>query len=404
MAEKRDYYEVLGVSKTATADEIKSAYRKLAMKYHPDRNPGDKAAEEKFKEAAEAYDVLHDAEKRQRYDQFGHQAFANGAGGPGGFGAGGMSMDDIFAAFSDVFGGRMHGGGGRGGFGGFESFFGGGGGGRGGYRPDPNGPQDGDDMNFRLDIDFDEALFGSERTIDLDLPAACPDCGGTGAAAGSRRVVCKTCGGHGVVMGGGGFLRIQQTCPTCGGEGTVVEKPCRKCRGSGRVTMPQHIALKIPAGIDTGSRLRLAGKGAGGLRGGRPGDLYVVVNVRESDIFEREGQHLFVDVPVSPVTAALGGAISVPTPEGEAQLKIPAGTPNGKIFRLRGKGVPSLRGGPAGDLDARIVFEVPANLDRRQREALEAFMKASTQSNFPEAQSFANKTRIFFSHRDKLRK
>ena len=382
MAEKRDYYEVLGVPRTATADEIKSAYRKLAMKYHPDRNPGDKAAEEKFKEAAEAYDVLHDAEKRQRYDQFGHQAFANGAGGAGGFGAGGMNMDDIFSMFGDIFGG----GGGR------------------AYRADSNGPQDGDDMTFRLDVDFDEALFGSERTLDLDLPAQCPECHGTGAAAGAQRVTCKTCGGRGVVMGGGGFLRIQQTCPTCGGEGTVIEKPCRKCRGSGRVTQPQHIALKIPAGIDNGSRLRLAGKGAGGLRGGRPGDLYVLVSVRESDLFEREGQHLFVDVPVSPVTAALGGAIAVPTPEGEAQLKIPAGTPNGKVFRLRGKGVPSLRGGAAGDLDARVVFEVPANLDRRQKAALEEFQKLASTANYPEAQSFANKTRIFFSHRDKLRK
>lgn len=404
MAEKRDYYEVLGVPRTATADEIKSAYRKLAMKYHPDRNPGDKAAEEKFKEAAEAYDVLHDAEKRQRYDQFGHQAFANGAGGAGGFGAGGMNMDDIFSMFGDIFGGR---GGGarsaRGGFGGFEDIFGGGGGGR-AYHADPNGPQDGDDMTFRLDVDFDEALFGSERTLDLDLPAQCPECHGTGAAAGAQRVTCKTCGGRGVVMGGGGFLRIQQTCPTCGGEGTVIEKPCRKCRGSGRVTQPQHIALKIPAGVDNGSRLRLAGKGAGGLRGGRPGDLYVLVGVRPSDLFEREGQHLFVDVPVSPVTAALGGAIAVPTPEGEAQLKIPAGTPNGKVFRLRGKGVPSLRGGAAGDLDARVVFEVPANLDRRQKAALEEFQKLASTANYPEAQSFANKTRIFFSHRDKLRK
>ena len=398
MADKRDYYEVLGVSRTATADEIKSAYRKLAMKYHPDRNPGDKAAEEKFKEAAEAYDVLHDPEKRQRYDQFGHQAFANGAGGAGGFGAGGMNMDDIFAAFGDVFGGRMRGGRG-GGFGGFESFFGGGG----SRRPDPNAPQDGADMNFRLDIDFDEALFGSERTIDLDLPAACDACGGTGAAPGSHRAVCKTCGGRGVVIGGGGWMRIQQTCPTCGGEGTVIDKPCRACRGSGQVTKPQHIALRIPAGIDTGSRLRCAGKGAGGLRGGRPGDLYVVVNVRDSDIFEREGQHLFVDVPVSPVTAALGGTISVPTPEGEAQLKVPAGTPNGKVFRLRGKGVPSWRGGMAGDLDARVVFEVPANLDRGQRAALEEFQRLSTPSNYPEAQSFANRTRVFFAHRDKLR-
>ena len=397
MAEKRDYYEVLGVANTASADEIKSAYRKLAMKYHPDRNPGDKAAEEKFKEAAEAYDVLHDPEKRQRYDQFGHQAFQGGAGG---YGPGGMNMDDIFSMFGDIFGGR--GGGFSGGFGGFEEMFGGGR--RQQRRADPNGPRRGDDMTFRLEIDFDEAIFGSERELELTLPEQCSECGGTGAAAGSRRVTCKTCGGAGVVIGGSGFFQVRQTCPTCGGEGSVLEKPCRKCRGTGHVSAPRKIALKIPAGVDDGSRLRLAGKGGGGLRGGENGDLYVQLSVRESDIFEREGQYLGVDIPVSPVLAALGGTVSVPTPEGEAQLKIPAGTPNGKVFRLRGKGVPSLRGGPAGDLDARIVFEVPANLDRKQRAALEEFQKLSSASTFPAAQSFANKTKVFFAHRDKLRK
>ena len=397
MAEKRDYYEVLGVAKTASAAEIKSAYRKLAMKYHPDRNPGDKAAEEKFKEAAEAYDVLHDPEKRQRYDQFGHQAFQGGAGG---YGPGGMNMDDIFSMFGDIFGGR--GGGFSGGFGGFEEMFGGGR--RQQRRADPNGPRRGDDMTFRLEIDFDEAIFGSERELELTLPEQCSECGGTGAAAGSRRVTCKTCGGAGVVIGGSGFFQVRQTCPTCGGEGSVLEKPCRKCRGTGHVSAPRKIALKIPAGVDDGSRLRLAGKGGGGLRGGENGDLYVQLSVRESDIFEREGQYLGVDIPVSPVLAALGGTVSVPTPEGEAQLKIPAGTPNGKVFRLRGKGVPSLRGGPAGDLDARIVFEVPANLDRKQRAALEEFQKLSSASTFPAAQSFANKTKVFFAHRDKLRK
>ena len=395
MANKRDYYEVLGVSKTATADEIKSAYRKLAMKYHPDRNPGNKEAEEKFKEAAEAYDVLHDAEKRQRYDQFGHQAFEGGAGG---YGAGGMNMDDIFSMFGDLFGGR---GGSGGGFGGFGDFFGGGG--RRQTR-DPNAPRDGDDMSFRLDIDFDEALFGSERTIDLTVPGQCPECGGTGAAKGSKRVTCKTCGGHGVVMGGGGFIRVQQTCPTCGGEGSVLEKPCKKCRGAGQVPTPQHISLKIPAGVDNGSRLRVAGKGAGGVRGGNNGDLYVVLGVRDSEIFARDGLDLGVDIPVSPITAALGGEVEVPTPEGTATLKIPAGTPNGKLFRLRGKGVPNLRGGYPGDLTARIVIEVPANLDKKQRAALEEFQKLAKDSTFPEAQSLSNKVKVFYSHRDKLRK
>ena len=392
MAEKRDYYEVLGVAKTATADEIKSAYRKLAMKYHPDRNPGDKAAEEKFKEAAEAYDVLHDPGKRQKYDQFGH-AGLDGQGS-GGFGSGGMSMDDIFSMFGDLFGGRSSRGGG------FESFFGGGDeGGR--RRASPNAPERGEDMTFRIDIDFDEAVFGSERTIDVTLPEECPDCKGSGAAPGSQRTTCRTCGGRGVVIGGGGFFQVRQQCPTCGGEGTVIEKPCRKCRGTGHVATPRHISLKIPAGIDDGSRLRLAGKGGGGLRGGPPGDLYVLVGIRQSDIFERDGLDLGVDVPVSPVLAALGGEVEIPTPEGAARLKIPAGTPNGKVFRLRGKGVKSFRGG-AGDLDARIVFEVPANLDRRQREALETFQKLSSEKNFPEAQRFAAKTRVFFSHKEKL--
>ena len=394
MAEKRDYYEVLGVAKTASADEIKSAYRKLAMKYHPDRNPGDKAAEEKFKEAAEAYDVLHDPEKRQRYDQFGHQAFEGGAGG--GYGAGGMSMDDIFSMFGDLFGGR-----GGGGFGGFDDFFGGGG--RGRRNADPNAPQRGEDMTFRLEIDFDEAIFGSERTIDLTLPDQCPDCHGLGSADGKFRT-CSTCRGNGVVIGGGGFFQVRQTCPTCGGAGRVIDNPCRKCRGTGFVKSPKHISLKIPAGVDTGSQLRLAGQGGGGIRGGVNGDLYVQLGVRDSDIFVRDGLDLGVNVPVSPVTMALGGTVSVPTPQGEAQIKIPPGTSNGKVFRLRGKGVPSLRGGMSGDMNARLVMEVPANLDRKQRAALEAFREVATPSTFPEAQTFANRVKVFFAHRDKLRK
>ena len=269
---------------------------------------------------------------------------------------------------------------------------------------DANAPTRGEDMTFRLEIDFDEAIFGSERTIDITLPAECQDCHGSGVAPGSKRVTCRTCGGRGVVIAGGGIFQIRQTCPACGGEGSVIEKPCHKCRGTGHVPTPQKISLKIPAGIDDGSRLRLAGKGGGGLRGGPNGDLYVLVHIRQSEIFERDGLDLGVDVPVSPILAALGGEVEVPTPNGAARLKIPPGTPNGKTFRLRGNGVPSLRGGAAGDLHARIVLEVPANLDRRQREALEAFQKACTSSTYPEKQRFEQKTRVFFAHKEKLGK
>ena len=397
MAEKRDYYEVLGVDKSATSDQIKSAYRKLAMKYHPDRNPDNPEAKEKFTEISEAYEVLSNPEKRQRYDQFGHQGVN--------FGPGGFDFNRDFSHFQDVdlndILGSIFGSMGGGGFSGFGDFFGGGR--RSRQTADPNAPRRGEDMTFRLDIDFDEAVFGSERTLELTLPKECEDCHGTGAADGSKRVTCKTCGGRGVVIGGGGFFQVRQTCPTCGGEGTVIEKPCRKCRGTGHVTAPQKIALKIPAGMEHGSRLRLAGKGGGGLRGGENGDLYVQLGVRVSEIFERDGLDLFVDIPVSPIVAALGGVVSVPTPDGEAQLKIPAGTPNGKTFRLRGKGIRSFRG-TVGDLEARLVFEVPTNLNRRQKEALEEFLSVSEAGNFPQAQTLANKAKIFYAHRDKLKK
>ncbi|MGN0852047.1 MAG: molecular chaperone DnaJ [Kiritimatiellia bacterium] len=392
MATKRDYYEVLGVSKTASADEIKSAYRKLAMKYHPDRNPGSKEAEEKFKEAAEAYDVLHDDAKRQRYDQFGHDGL-NGAGGFGGFGGGGMNMEDIFSAFGDIFGGR-----GGGGFGGFGDFFGGGS----RRRADPNGPQQGDDMTMDLEIDFEEALFGSERTMELTVPDQCPECRGSGAAPGSKRVTCPTCHGHGQVVGGAGFFQIRQTCPKCGGVGTVVEKICPKCRGAGQVRVPRSLTLRIPKGVDTGSRLRLSGKGAGGLRGGQPGDLYVILHVRDSEIFARDGLDLAVDVPVSPFVAALGGSVDIPTPQGMASVKLPSGTPNGKLLRLRGKGVPDLRGGGAGDLVAHVVFDVPTRLTGRQRGMMEDLAKTLDETNFPGAKSFGANVKRFYDRKNKL--
>ncbi len=398
MAEKRDYYEVLGVERSATADQIKSAYRKLAMKYHPDRNPDNPEAKEKFSEISEAYEVLSNTEKRQRYDQFGHQGVN--------FGPGGFDFGRDFSHFQDVdlgdILGSIFGGGGGGSFGGFGDFFGGG---RSRQRKaDPNAPRRGDDMTFRLDIDFDEAIFGSERDIELSLPTQCDECKGTGAQPGTNRVTCKTCGGSGVVIGGSGFFQVRQTCPHCGGQGTIIEKPCKKCRGTGTIAKDQKIKLKIPAGVDTGSRLRLTGKGGGGVRGGGNGDLYVILGVKESEIFARDGTDLGVGVPISPIIAALGGSVSIPTPQGEATLKIPAGTANGKIFRLRGKGVPSLRGGIPGDLDARIVFEVPSNLDKKQRELLEQFQASVKGGTFPQQEDFARKTKVFFSHKEKLGK
>ena len=394
MAGKRDYYEVLGVAKNASADEIKKAYRKLALQYHPDRNPGNKEAEDKFKEAAEAYGVLSDPQKRQQYDQFGFQGLEGG--GFGGFGGGaGMSMDDIFSMFGDIFGG--HGGGG--GFGGFEEFFGGG---RRQRRSDPNGPERGSDMEMELEIDFDEAIFGSKRTIDLDCPDACPACHGSGAAEGSKRVTCPTCHGQGAIIGGSGFFQIRQTCPKCNGTGSVIEKPCRTCGGSGRVRGRHKVELRIPRGVGDGTRLRLNGKGGGGLRGGEPGDLYVVLRVKDSDTFERDGLDLYVDVPVSVVTAALGGGVEVPTPDGVATLKIPAGTPNGRVMRLKGKGVPSLRGGSSGDLIVRIVVEVPQRISGDQRRALENFAAAFKDANYPLKQDFDARVKTFLSHKKKL--
>ncbi len=396
MADKRDYYEVLGVAKTASADEIKSAYRKLAMKYHPDRNPGDESAKAKFQEASEAYEVLSNPEKRQRYDQFGHQGVEFG---PGGFD---FSRDfshaqdvDLSDILNSVFGGAMGGGG-------FD--FGGmfGGGGR--RRADPEAPQRGADMSMELEVDFEEALFGSERTIELTLPEQCHTCGGTGAARGAKRVKCPTCGGRGAVIRGNGFFQVRQTCPKCGGEGSIIERPCPDCNGSGQTRARRKVSLKIPKGVDTGSRLRLTGKGGGGLRGGEPGDLYVIVRVRDSDIFSREGLDLAVDVPLSPITAAVGGSVDVPTPDGIATLKIPSGTPNGKLFRMRGKGMPSLRGMSSGDLVVRVVFEVPQRLTAKQRGLLDELDKTLDPTNFPDSQRLASATKRFYLRKDKLTK
>ena len=393
MSTKRDYYEVLGVSKSSSADELKKAYRKLAMQYHPDRNPDNKEAAEKFKEICEAYEVLSDTEKRQRYDQFGHAGMKS-AFGPGGFDFGrdfthmqDMDLQDILGSF---FGG------------GFGDIFGGGGGGRRRSR-NPNAAQRGDDLRFDLEIDFEEALFGSEREVDLNVSDACDACQGSGAAAGSPRETCRQCGGHGVVVVGGGFIQMRQTCPVCHGEGTIIRNPCKKCNGTGRVKTPRHIALRIPKGVETGSRLRLSGKGESGLRGGPAGDLYVVLHVREHDVFQRQDDDLVCTVHVSPVTAALGGDIDIPTPDGHARIRMPAGTPNGKVFRLRDKGMPNLNGG-CGDLHVRVEIEVPAHLSSKQKKLLEEFGALATPDTFPEAAKKNKAIEAMFARRDALRK
>jgi molecular chaperone DnaJ len=389
MAAKRDYYEVLGVTKKATEDELKKAYRKLAMQYHPDRNPDNTEASEKFKEICEAYEVLSDSQKRQRYDQFGHDGVKSSFG-PGGFDFGRdfTHAGDFGDLFETIFGG------------GFADMFGGGG--RRQSR-NPNGPQRGDDLRFDLEIDFEEALFGSERKLDLKINDACSTCHGTGAAAGSGRETCRQCGGHGFVVAGGGFFQMRQACPVCRGEGTIIKNPCTTCHGSGRVKAPRHITLRIPKGVETGSRLRLSGKGESGLRNGPPGDIYVVLHVREHEIFERHGDDLACSIPVSPVTAALGGEIQIPTPDGYARIKLPAGTPNGKILRLRGKGMPGLHG-RAGDLHLRIELETPVKLSSRQKKALKEFEDHASEANFADQAKLRKGIEAFYQRRDALRK
>src|SRR6266513_2131177 len=313
---KRDYYEILAVEKTATEEEIKKAYRKLAVKYHPDKNPGDKSAEDRFKELGEAYEVLCEPQKRSAYDQYGHAAFDKRAG----FGRGGFH--DPFEVFREVFGGGSI----------FEDLFGGG-------RSDPTQPQRGDDLRYDMEITFDEAAHGCEKEIAVTKPERCDTCGGSGAEAGSKAKTCPTCGGRGQIMSSRGIFSIAQTCPHCQGAGRVVEKPCKTCRGAGRRERTSKITLRIPAGVDTGSRLRSAGNGEAGFRGGPSGDLYVVLHVRAHELFQRDGDDLLCEVPVSFVQAALGTEIEVPTPNGKAQLKIPAGTQPGAMFRLKGKGV-----------------------------------------------------------------
>jgi molecular chaperone DnaJ len=393
MATKRDYYEVLGVARGASAEEIKKAYRKLAVKYHPDKNPGDASAEERFKELGEAYDVLSDPEKRAAYDRFGHQAFA-GAGGAarggagGGFGGG---FHDPFDIFREVFGSSGGGSGASGAGGIFEQFFGGTAG-----RPDREGRQRGSDLRYDLQISLEEAARGVEKEIEVSKLDACGTCNGTGAEAGSKVVTCPQCGGRGQVVSSRGFFQVSQTCPRCRGTGQIVERPCRRCGGEGRVEQTSRIKLRVPAGIEDGSRLRSVRNGEAGIRGGPPGDLYVVVHIKDHAVFEREGENLFCEVPVSFTVAALGGELEVPTLEGRANVKVPAGTQSGTVFKLRGKGMPLLNTSQHGDLLVRVLIEVPTKLNAEQRRKLEEFAALMGDENSPMRKSFFEKARGFF--------
>jgi len=381
MAAKRDYYEVLEVTRSATGEEIKRSYRKLAVKFHPDKNPGDHTAEEKFKELGEAYDVLSDEQKRAAYDRFGHAAFAQGGGARGGAGG----FHDPFDLFREVFG--ASGGGGI-----FEQFFGG----AGGQRPDRDGKQRGSDLRYDMQIRLEEAAFGCDKEIEVAKLETCDVCNGSGAESGSRAVSCRDCGGRGQVISSRGFFQVSQTCPRCRGTGQVIERPCRKCSGEGRMEASSRIKLKIPAGIEDGSRLRSMRNGEAGLRGGPPGDLYVVVHIKEHEVFEREENNLFCDVPVSFSVAALGGELMVPTLDGQAHLKVPAGTQSGTAFKLRGKGVPSLNSHSRGDLIVRVAVEVPTRLNGEQRKKLEEFSALMGEENTPLHKSFFEKAKEFF--------
>ena len=389
MATKRDYYEVLEITRTSTGDEIKRSYRKLAVKFHPDKNPGDHTAEEKFKELGEAYDVLSDETKKAAYDRYGHAAFAQGGGVPRGGGGGAGGFHDPFDIFREVFGASGGGGGGI-----FEQFFGGAA--AGGQRPDRDGKQRGSDLRYDMHIRLEEAAFGCDKEIEVSKLETCDVCNGSGAESGSRAVSCRDCGGRGQVISSRGFFQVSQTCPRCRGTGQVIERPCRKCSGEGRTEAASRIKLKIPAGIEDGSRLRSMRNGEAGMRGGPPGDLYVVVHIKEHEVFEREENNLFCEVPASFSIAALGGEINVPTLDGQAQLKIPAGTQSGTAFKLRGKGVPSLNSHTRGDLIVRVAVEVPTRLNAEQRKKLEEFSALMGEDNAPLHKSFFEKAKEFF--------
>ncbi|PKG85979.1 molecular chaperone DnaJ [Colwellia sp. 75C3] len=370
---KRDYYETLGVSQDASEKEVKKAYKKLAMKYHPDRTQGDKVKEETFKEVKEAYEILNDDQKRAAYDQYGHAAFEQGGHGGGGGQGGGFGQD-----FGDIFG----------------DIFGGGGGGRGRQRQ-----QRGSDLRYNVELSLEDAVKGKSLEIKVPTYVSCDPCDGSGAKPGTSAKTCSTCHGHGQVQMRQGLFAVQQTCPTCSGKGKVISDKCTSCRGQGRVEKTKTLSVKIPAGVDTGDRIRLSGEGEAGEHGAGAGDLYVQVNVRDHEIFVRDENHLYCEVPISFVTAALGGDIEVPTLGGKVKLKVPKETQTGKMFRLRGKGVKSVRSSTTGDLMCKVVIETPVNLSGDQADLLrqlEEKMASSSKKHSPKESGFFDGVKKFF--------
>jgi len=370
---RRDYYQVLDVARTATDVEIKKAYRRLAMKFHPDRNPTDHEAEGRFKEAKEAYEVLCDPQKRAAYDQFGHAGVDASRGGGQGF--------DPRDAFGDIFGEV------------FGDIFGGG-------RRNRSGVYRGADLRYELALDLEQAVFGAAANVEFTTLAECGECKGSGSAEGAKPATCETCRGAGQVRMQQGFFAVQQTCPRCQGRGQVITDPCSGCRGQGRLRRQKTLAVKVPAGVDDGDRIRLTGEGEAGRNGGPAGDLYVEIRVREHKIFERDGSHLSCEVPMSFATASLGGTIEVPTLDGNATIKVPPETQSGRVFRLREKGIKPVRGGPTGDLFCRVVVETPVNLNREQKEllrSLEGSLKNDAKRHHPREDSWLDGVKRFFS-------
>ncbi len=373
---KRDYYDVLGVDKGASADQIKSAYRKQAVKYHPDKNKGDKAAEDKFKEASEAYHVLSNSERKQNYDNFGHAAFENGGGGRGGFG-----NFDFSNHFSDI----------------FEDFFGEGFGG--GGRRSRRSNNRGSDLRYDLSISLEEAYTGKKQDIKFSTSDKCDTCSGSGSKPGHDAGSCSMCGGHGQVRSSQGFFTVQQTCPQCSGSGEMITNPCGSCGGQGKKQASKRLSVTIPKGVDDGTRIRLAGKGEAGSRGASNGDLYLFINVNSHELFKRSEENLFFECPISIADAALGSSMEIPTIDGgKAKIKIPSGTQSGKQFRLKGKGMPLMRGSGTGDLYVQVNTEVPVSLNKEQKELLEKFREIENEKSNPSIKKFFQKAKSFWKN------